>query len=434
MSDFYANKIALAPMVKGGRTPLRLLALKYGAELVYTEEIVDVKLLHSRRVVNDILGTVDYLNNTEVVLRIAKEEREKIVLQIGTNNAENAVGVLKKLQGDVAALDVNMGCPKPFSISGGMGAALLSKPESVKHILTALVANATIPISCKIRVLDEPSKTAEFVKMLESTGIQAFGIHGRRRDERPGDDNRISEIKEVVGLVKIPVIANGNSYLIKENADIEKFRTDTTASSVMIGRKALQNPSIFRKEGVLTMEEEISDFLDLACQYDESYTQTKYVVQRILGGQQEFDPRGRATVAAVNVIEICQAWGKEDVYIKWRDYRRRHSLKRKEGPLEDVDGIQTGAITFPAKRLKLKITPKLLLNTYCDEKYIARPKYSTSKRDSDHRFEGVVEIDGKKYSSNVSQPNIKMAEQVAALVAIIGLGIRERLPGDWEEQ
>ena len=34
----------------------------------------------------------------EIVLRIAKEERPKLVLQIGTNNAENAVGVLKKMQ------------------------------------------------------------------------------------------------------------------------------------------------------------------------------------------------------------------------------------------------------------------------------------------------------------------------------------------------
>lgn len=47
-----------------------------------------------------------------------------------------------------------MGCPKPFSISGGMGAALLSKPNTVKEILTSLTAVASLPVSCKIRVLD----------------------------------------------------------------------------------------------------------------------------------------------------------------------------------------------------------------------------------------------------------------------------------------
>jgi hypothetical protein len=35
---------------------------------------------------------------------------------------------------DVAAIDINMGCPKPFSLSGGMGAALLSKPELISDV------------------------------------------------------------------------------------------------------------------------------------------------------------------------------------------------------------------------------------------------------------------------------------------------------------
>lgn len=50
--ELYANKTALAPMVRAGRTPLRMLALGYGADLVYTEEIVDQKLLASKRIVN----------------------------------------------------------------------------------------------------------------------------------------------------------------------------------------------------------------------------------------------------------------------------------------------------------------------------------------------------------------------------------------------
>jgi tRNA-dihydrouridine synthase 2 len=433
MNQFYSNKIALAPMVKAGRTPLRCLSLDYGADLVYTEEIVDVKLLTSKRIVNDILNTVDYMHDEEIVLRIAKEEKPKLVLQIGTNNAENAVGVLKKLEHDIAAIDINMGCPKPFSITGGMGAFLLSKPDTVKEILTSLVAVAKIPVSCKIRVLDTTDKTREFVKMIESTGISAFGVHGRRRDERPTHPNRVDEITEVVRQASIPVIANGNSSVIKEYLDIEEFRQQTNASSVMIGRRALSNPSIFRKEGILSMEADIHNFLDKACIFDEPYTQTKYVVQRILGSQQEFDPRGRATVTAANVQEICKAWNKEEKFNECRDFRRRHSLKRRN-TIEEEDGISYASLTFPIKRLKLKLTPKLVLNSYCDAEKLERPIYSATKRQSDNRFEGKCEINGKIFSSRISQPNIKMAEQVAALVAIIGLNIRDKLPGEWEEE
>lgn len=58
---------------------------------------------------------------------------------------------LMKVENDIAALDINMGCPKEFSIKGGMGAALMAKPEKAKQILKALVQNLKIPITCKIR-------------------------------------------------------------------------------------------------------------------------------------------------------------------------------------------------------------------------------------------------------------------------------------------
>ena len=39
----------------------------------------------------------------------------------------------------MAAIDLNMGCPKEFSVQGGMGAALLKKPELVKEVNEVLL-------------------------------------------------------------------------------------------------------------------------------------------------------------------------------------------------------------------------------------------------------------------------------------------------------
>ena len=58
-----------------------------------------------------------------------------------------------------------MGCPKPFSLKGGMGAALLSNPENIRKILTALVAAVKIPVTCKIRILPKLEDTLELVKV-----------------------------------------------------------------------------------------------------------------------------------------------------------------------------------------------------------------------------------------------------------------------------
>lgn len=42
----------LVPTHEQGTLPLRLLSLRYGADLVYTEEIIDKRIIYSTRVVN----------------------------------------------------------------------------------------------------------------------------------------------------------------------------------------------------------------------------------------------------------------------------------------------------------------------------------------------------------------------------------------------
>jgi hypothetical protein len=43
----YANCLILAPMVRGGTLPTRLLALAHGADLVYSEELIDLKMVRN---------------------------------------------------------------------------------------------------------------------------------------------------------------------------------------------------------------------------------------------------------------------------------------------------------------------------------------------------------------------------------------------------
>ena len=93
---------------------------------------------------------------------------------------------MKVIEQDVAGVGLNCGCPKSFSLSGGMGAALLKEPEklcSVRplllslflffvrqghtqlitenhrvQILTALVKATDLPVDAKIRLLPLPRK------------------------------------------------------------------------------------------------------------------------------------------------------------------------------------------------------------------------------------------------------------------------------------
>ena len=110
-------------------------------------------------------------------------------------------------ENDIAGFDVNMGCPKEFSIKGGMGAALLQQPEKVKDILTSLVSNLSIPVTCKIRLLPTIDETIRLATTIQNCGVAAVAVHGRKKEERPQHPNNNEAIKTVAESVTIPVIA-----------------------------------------------------------------------------------------------------------------------------------------------------------------------------------------------------------------------------------
>jgi len=113
-----ANTISLAPMVRMNTLPFRQLALTHGADYVFSEEIIDRKLISCVRLENPIINTIDYIvskGDYGLVISLKPEERSKFILQIGTNNPETAVLAVDRLLPDIAGVDVNMGCPKSFS-------------------------------------------------------------------------------------------------------------------------------------------------------------------------------------------------------------------------------------------------------------------------------------------------------------------------------
>ena len=186
----YRRKLILAPMVRVNSLAFRTLCAEHGCDMLYSEEMVAASLVKSRRVENAALGTVDFHSAEErgggrVMLRIRPGER--LVLQLGTACATEALQAAQVAAADVRAVDLNMGCPVKFSVQGGMGSALLSEPEKVRDILTTLRRNlpASIPVTAKIRLLDDVASTLQLARLIESCGVAALAVHARRRHDRP---------------------------------------------------------------------------------------------------------------------------------------------------------------------------------------------------------------------------------------------------------
>lgn len=76
--------------------PLRALALHYGADTVFTEEVVDRRVVNAVRTENPVLETVDYVEargkkGTAIPFQTCRLERDRVVYQIGTGDATNAL-------------------------------------------------------------------------------------------------------------------------------------------------------------------------------------------------------------------------------------------------------------------------------------------------------------------------------------------------------
>lgn len=89
--------------------------------------------------VAELLKTIDFFVPGELrpILQIDKErEVKRLIVQLGTCDGERALKAARIVENDVAGIDINMGCPKKFSLQGGMGAALLDHPEKIKQVQT----------------------------------------------------------------------------------------------------------------------------------------------------------------------------------------------------------------------------------------------------------------------------------------------------------
>lgn len=249
----YRSKVVLAPMVRFGYLYHRLMALDYGCDLCYTEEIIDRKLAKST-IVTDASGIVRFQvpsgnigvpDAVDALSLWPSREGKSVVVQLGSADPEFATEAARKVEPYVGAIDVNMGCPKRFSTQMGSGSVLLSKPDVAESILKALVSSVNVPVTCKVRLLENATleESIGFYQRMERTGISAIAVHCRVPSQKPSQPGNWSVFREIKRNLSIPVIANGDIYTWE---DVEKVVTESGVDSVMFARGALQNLSVFK--------------------------------------------------------------------------------------------------------------------------------------------------------------------------------------------
>lgn len=231
MKIYPENSIILAPLSGFTDLPYRVSARSFGCRFAFTEMIDAGSLAR---------GTPKTLR----FLERGKDEDWLGVQVVGAEDATLAKAVEIINRYDFSVLDFNLGCPAPKVVKKGEGAALGRKPEEAVKKFEILARKSRIPVSAKIRILDEndPAPTLYLAKLLRDAGAAALTVHGRVMKAFYSGPVFHDIIAEVRRELDIQVIANGGVLNYESWLEI---REKTGCGSVMLARGAMGNPWIF---------------------------------------------------------------------------------------------------------------------------------------------------------------------------------------------
>ena len=345
----YRSKIVLAPMVRSGELPSRLLALHYGADLVWGPETVDRSMIGTTKRVNPYTSTIDFTrlpsNSSRPAPAEQKEsliyrlhpvrEKGRLIFQIGTSSPTLAVQAAKLVAEDVAGIDVNAGCPKPFSTSGGMGAALLQTPDLLASILIALVTEVGEPyqigISVKIRLLETPEKTEALVRTLCNTGITGLTIHCRTTPMRPRQRAIRDQLHMIAGICReegVACVMNGDVANKDQALElVQEYGVD----GAMIATAAEANSSCFRTKaegGLLPWREVVSEYMKIALEVDNKWGNTKFLLSQLMPGKVDVYQK---VASSKTYSEVCEILGLDHLQEQAKEVDDRLGLTAQQG-------------------------------------------------------------------------------------------------------
>ena len=225
--------LALAPMQDVTDLPFwRLMAGYGGADVYYTEYF---RVHADSRLERPILESIT-----------RNPTGRPIVAQMIGNDIPSLVRTARELQQhDIAAVDLNLGCPAPVVYRKCAGGGLLRDPQRVDRILGALRDAVRTSFTVKTRIgFHDPAVFDELLPIFARHSLDLLTVHGRTVAEGYRSAVHYDFIARAVAAMPCPVLANGNVY---SAGKAQEVLTLTGAHGLMIGRGAIRNPWLFEQ-------------------------------------------------------------------------------------------------------------------------------------------------------------------------------------------
>jgi len=223
--------------------------------LLYTEMVTAAALIHG---------------DAQRLLRFDAAE-QPVALQIGGSDAAQLAHAAR-LGEDAGYREINLncGCPSDRVHAGAFGACLMLRPAHVVHLVEAIRAAVTIPVTVKLRIgvvdatsqprpadwreavarFDERDRAAlhALARDLASAGVDALIVHARKavlgafspkdnREVPPLRYDVVETLREVVPST--PLILNGGLRTAEQ-----ALSAIETLDGAMLGREAYHRPQV----------------------------------------------------------------------------------------------------------------------------------------------------------------------------------------------
>jgi tRNA-dihydrouridine synthase B len=233
----FAPTTMLAPMEGVSTAPFRALIADKGGVGVVSTEFVRINDHHMPSLK---LGRLVERARDDVWLSVQVMGRE-------VSHMEVAARIMSDAGADI--VDINLGCPSPKAVRGGVGSAMLKDHVLLHRVLSTMRRVVPRVLSAKMRAgFDDASGALATARVLVDAGVDFIVIHPRRRvDFYEGvADWRI--IRMLARELPVPVVGNGDVWNARAAL---RMRDETGCAGVMIGRPAMRNPWIFTQADAL---------------------------------------------------------------------------------------------------------------------------------------------------------------------------------------
>ncbi len=224
------------------------------------EDVTDVVFRRLCRELGATVAMTEFVN-VEGLLRGCRNAKRKIQLapddeltgiQIYGSDPER-LAEAARFAGESSPLfiDINCGCWVPKIAGRGAGAGWLRDPSAMVAMTRMVVSSVSVPVTVKTRIGLGPEShmpIVDLARRIEDAGAAALTIHCRTAQMGHSGAADWSWAGRARESVSIPVLVNGD---VRSADDAQRAIAETGCPGVMVGRRAIEHPWIFREARAL---------------------------------------------------------------------------------------------------------------------------------------------------------------------------------------